>query len=1027
MQKRISISIVTLLLLSLLLVLAVGSVSTAAPVDPPAQTAPDQGKAGYVGSGVCKGCHNNQHTSFVETLHPWKVRPKEEATIVGQFPVTDVNGQVWTLDDVDWVIGAKPKWKQRYIKIMDDGAWRILPVQWNIATQEWVPYHADTWQERDYRDSCAGCHTTGYDVNTKTWKEPGVWCEACHGPGQEHISGGFSQPPGQRKIYAKPDAEVCGACHTRGKTKDGKWSWPEGYVPGGDVHIEDIYDVTTAASKWWYDNPDDPDDPYHAKGHHQQYPEWQASRHSQALANIQNLPFTQDFCLGCHSQDYREDPNNVTVATAEFGVTCQTCHTNHDKGAAEGQLRKPAYQLCVECHNGGLNAGQDFTPGEKVHHPMREVFEGWGFPGIDDIPSPHFQADGGATCKSCHMPKTAKSALPGDITSHRMTVVMPGDAKEGQPDSCTGCHTQADKAGLQKLIDDRQGEVKALLMELKQVGADSGCGDFDGNLAEDASDACKLAYTGYKMVKEEGSFGIHNYFYVKAVLKASFEAFGGQIYSKPYVGSATCAACHGAKYASTLTTLHPWKVRPKEEATIVGRFPVTDVNGQVWTLDDVDWVIGAKPKWKQRYIKIMEDGAWRILPVQWNIETQEWVPYHADNWQERDYRDKCAGCHTTGYDVDLQEWKEPGVTCESCHGPGQDHVLASDKANDPKIYASIDSEVCGACHTRGKTKDGQWGWPEGYVPGGDVHVKDIFDYDLSSKRWWFDNPNDPNDPGHAKSHRQQYIEWERSKHSMALDSIKSNEHARDFCLACHSEDYRRDPSNVTVETAQFTIECVTCHATHDPGAEGTSQLVKPQYDLCVQCHNGTGGGARPIQPGDTVHHPMQEMYEGVGFPGVADNPSTHFQEMDAEGGPVCSSCHFARTAKSGTWVKWDNGLIKKGDIATHLLKPPLPGDVKDDEPSACSTCHDWGNDPLQLIIDTRQNSTEQKLLTLHSWLKRLEGVDNDDTKYAYTAASFVESDGSMGFHNFPYASAILDAGIDRVNDYKFIYLPSYLH
>ena len=296
----------------------------------------------------------------------------------------------------------------------------------------------------------------------------------------------------------------------------------------------------------------------------------------------------------------------------------------------------------------------------------------------------------------------------------------------------------------------------------------------------------------------------------------------------------------------------------------------------------------------------------------------------------------------------------------------------------------------------------------------------------SDGKWWYDNPDDPEDPGHAKSHHQQYPEWERSAHYEALESITSNSHASDFCLACHSEDYRRDSGNVTVETAENTIECITCHATHDTGEEGTSQLLKPQYDLCVECHNGTGGGSRPIEPGDDAHHPMQEMYEGIGMPAVAPNPSKHFQSSDEGGGPVCSSCHFARTAKSATWTNWDNGLIKKGDIATHLLIPVMPGEAAETQPDACSTCHSWPKTVGQGIIDGRQDTVQTMLDDLADWLARLDGVENDDTAYAHTAYTFVDSDGSTGIHNFDYAQDILNAGTDRVDGYTFLYLPTLL-
>ena len=687
MHRRIPILIA--LLLSLLLVLAVAAASAAAPGDV------DAGKPGYLGSTTCKACHMTTHTALMETLHPWKLRPKTDlgVEIVGQFPYTDTNGVVWTLDQVDWVIGAKPKWKQRYIDIQADGFWKILPMQWNVAQGKWEAYAAPA---KDYRDACAGCHTTGYNVADKTWKEPSVLCEACHGPGNNHLAN-IGKPPGERGIYAKPDAEICGACHVRGKTKDGKYDWPEGYVPGGSVRITDVFSYTQSASDWWFDNPDDAADPFHAKSHRQQYIEWSASRHAAAHeASLRN-----DSCLECHSEDYRRNPTEVTLQTAAFGVTCQTCHLMHETGEVDGQLIKEPYELCVECHNGELPESGEFAPGASVHHPMQEVFEGKGFPGLPEIPSPHFQADAGATCNSCHMPKTAKSANTGDVTSHRFAVAMPGAVKEGEPDSCTGCHKDSSKELLQEIIDTRQGEIKDGLEDLNALAMENGCPDLNGRTPGD-TDACKLAFTGYKMLMEEGSYGMHNYFYAKSILKASREAFGAAVYGMSYAGSLTCAACHGDYYEGLQQTRHPWKLRAKTDpgVEIVGKFPYTDTTGAVWTLDQVDWVIGAHPKWKQRYVDIQEDGFWKILPIQWNVETARWVAYTPP---AKDYRDACAGCHTTGYDVELQQWSEPGVTCESCHGPGLDHVLSADKANDPMIYASVDSEVCGACHTRGKS------------------------------------------------------------------------------------------------------------------------------------------------------------------------------------------------------------------------------------------------------------------------------------------------------------------------------------
>jgi len=500
----------------LLLLLVLGAVSASSSTPYPQQ------EATYVGSQTCRGCHPTTYDSLQETLHPWKLRPKDEANIVGQFPVTDVNGQTWTLDDVDWVIGAKGTgWKQRYIKIID-GVWRILPIQWNLATQEWVPYHPDNWMERDYKELCAGCHTTGYDVTTKEWSEPGVWCEACHGPGSQHVAGGFAGEPGNRQIVKTPDSETCGQCHVRGHDKDtGVHGWPVGYVPGGSQHIEDVYNYDWSAKRWWFDNPADESDPGHAKSHHQQYMEWMNSKHAMALEDLKASGHAQDFCLRCHSQDYRDDPENVTLETAQYSIECVTCHTSHDPGAAPHQLSLSLYDTCVQCHTGSPPESGKFEAGATIHHPMKEMFEGTGFPGLADIPSRHFsQAENGPVCSNCHFAPTAKSAVPGDISSHLLKPVMPGEVMEGEGNSCTSCHTEEEggKVWLQDVIDRRQADIHT---ELDAIQA-----WLDANADQSDTDAYKTAYTAHSMVASEGSFGVHNFAYAKAILGAAKAAIG---------------------------------------------------------------------------------------------------------------------------------------------------------------------------------------------------------------------------------------------------------------------------------------------------------------------------------------------------------------------------------------------------------------------------------------------------------------------------------------------------------------------
>jgi hypothetical protein len=70
----------------------------------------------------------------------------------------------------------------------------------------------------------------------------------------------------------------------------------------------------------------------------------------------------------------------------------------------------------------------------------------------------------------------------------------------------------------------------------------------------------------------------------------------------------------------------------------------------------------------------------------------------------------CFGCHTTastsGTQLQLQKMM-PGVTCEACHGPGADHILAMEAKDfkNKRIFNpgqmnpdELSQEFCGSCH-----------------------------------------------------------------------------------------------------------------------------------------------------------------------------------------------------------------------------------------------------------------------------------------------------------------------------------------
>ncbi|MDI9245389.1 cytochrome c3 family protein [Marinobacter sp. CHS3-4] len=202
---------------------------------------------------------------------------------------------------ISYVIGGYG-WKARFI---DEEGYILTGEgrQYNLANPElsskphWVAYDGKEHSRKPY--VCGSCHTTGWQQTGAdgphqnglpgihgTWQEPGVTCEACHGPSADHAAAPSQVLP--------TTAENCGGCHSRG-------------------------DVTQIDAKNGLIR------------HHEQYEALLASPH-QTLA-----------CGTCH------DPHQSTkYQQGGFKGTDKTCETCHADVAIKLPDKKDAD--CQSCH-----------------------------------------------------------------------------------------------------------------------------------------------------------------------------------------------------------------------------------------------------------------------------------------------------------------------------------------------------------------------------------------------------------------------------------------------------------------------------------------------------------------------------------------------------------------------------------------------------------------------------------------------------------------------------------------------------
>jgi len=282
---------------------------------------------GYVGSSKCAQCHGAKYESYRQTWHARVLRPATDETVLGDFASTDPDLS-FSRDDVVYAVGGQ--FSQRYLTDID-GELYVLPAQWNVTSGEWVAYHPDDWQERPYAKQCAGCHTTGFGAASGKWVEEGVQCEACHGPGLEHVAlaGDPAHIINPANLTFDGQTEICGQCHLRGHDPTGQHDFPIDFQPGGPLTLDEAFIPTTESEAFFPDGS--------SKRHHQEYLDWQLSPHADGVA-----------CVFCHVSHSRGETEHQTRFVGDH--RCVICHEEKKDLALHIPYHPIGEMVCTDCH-----------------------------------------------------------------------------------------------------------------------------------------------------------------------------------------------------------------------------------------------------------------------------------------------------------------------------------------------------------------------------------------------------------------------------------------------------------------------------------------------------------------------------------------------------------------------------------------------------------------------------------------------------------------------------------------------------
>lgn len=468
-------------------------------------------ESGYASSKVCKACHPTEYASWHSSFHRTMTQVATADAVIADFAgvqVREVPGrpmflerrgsQFWaTLDDPDGSGSSETRARIERQVVMTTGShhqqvyWYAtgrgrllgqLPAEYLIAEHRWIPRSAALMrpparpfsETGSWNSTCVACHATdgrprfettpeGQPIETQlantSATEFGIACEACHGPGQEHVR--LNLNPWRRytlHLTGSPDpsvaqpqrfspqrsSQVCGQCHSVWEFSDRPSERQANvgglpYRPGDDLTAtrlivqptrsgdsSAVRDVVTADPQFIKDSFW-PDGMIRVSGR-----EYNGLIESPCFKNASDDTHTLS-CFSCH--DMHQSANDER-STSEW--------TNNQ--LAPGM---ESNQACLQCH-------ASFAANLPAH-------------------TRHAASSFGSSCYNCHMPNTTYGLLK-TLRSHQISSPsVEATQRTGRPNACNLCHLDktlkwtADRlhswygTPVPALDEDEQGIAAALL------------------------------------------------------------------------------------------------------------------------------------------------------------------------------------------------------------------------------------------------------------------------------------------------------------------------------------------------------------------------------------------------------------------------------------------------------------------------------------------------------------------------------------------------------------------------------------
>lgn len=395
--------------------------------------------ADYEGAASCAACHPDHHASWERTFHASMTQLPDRDSVLGHFDGRSVefygrsavpferDGGFWMRipggvsereAQVALCVGSN-RYQQYFERVGEGegGELRRLPILWHVGERRWMHLNGVFLEPDDTRwdahaaswnDNCVFCHNTGVQPRLEESErrfatrvaDLGIACEACHGPGEEHV-----------RRMASPLARLATESGTLAIVNPSELAQAESLALCGQCHSQRLPDPLERLSEFLDRGPSfRPGD--ELRGH-----VTPVTRETPSVSSKRPELFSERFWSDGTARLTAYEYLGVTQSPCVKGgeLTCGSCHSMHS-GEVHGQLEPELRgdRACTQCHD---EIARDVSA--HTHHAPESS---------------------GSRCLECHMPRLVYGIL--DIhRSHRIEVPdVRRDVEAGRPNACTSCH-----------------------------------------------------------------------------------------------------------------------------------------------------------------------------------------------------------------------------------------------------------------------------------------------------------------------------------------------------------------------------------------------------------------------------------------------------------------------------------------------------------------------------------------------------------------------------------------------------------